>query len=110
MYRAVYFFNGGLRMLLIHTCFLIARAGASVGSSMEGVVSQRACSWGVELCHVDIVWLGVMIFFVSEGCEHMLLVICPCSGHHLGWYGRAGRQVEGVYAWGHGDHGREELR
>ena len=46
---------------------------------MEGVVSQRTCSGGVELGHVDIVWLGVVIFFVSEGCEHMLLVICPCG-------------------------------
>ena len=67
-----YFCNGGVRMLLIHTCFLIARAGTSVGSSMEGVVSQRACSWGVELGHLEIVWLGVVIFFFF-----MLLVICP---------------------------------
>ena len=38
-----YFCNGGVGMLLIYSCFLIARTGASLDLQMEGVVSQWPC-------------------------------------------------------------------
>ena len=42
----------------------------------EGLVSQRACAWGVELGCGDIVGVGVERIFSSESCELVLIVFC----------------------------------